>query len=101
MMKTTLDKEPPSLTPHGDILKVPGSGKTEGGRPPGKPGTTCSLPYWWMPRTRRLYCRPALRVQFLAAQARQQLHALLHKNPAILSDDGTPAHIHVGAYVCP
>ena len=36
MTKPKLDQDSPSLTPHGDVLRVPG-GQTDGGKPADKP----------------------------------------------------------------
>lgn len=37
MTKPKLDEGSPSLTPHGDTLKVPGTTAENGSRPPGEP----------------------------------------------------------------
>ncbi len=39
MTKPELDKGSPSLTPHGDTLRSPGTERTQGNRPPGRPDT--------------------------------------------------------------
>lgn len=38
MTQTKLDRGSPSLTPHGDTLRTPGSDRPEGSRPPNEPG---------------------------------------------------------------